>query len=192
MAGLYGFDENTARQLVRLLYETRHQVNSLQGKVNRLSSGTVTRSIQYAFPKTTMEPGSTCDAYLARYDSASGTLVANTRDTVTIKDLNEWCFGVGTDDYTNSTHRLPVAKHPLARCWVVTAPTGLIQQAKPDSTIATGGTGTFSIYQNGVDTTVNVTANVTWGDNGEGVTANKESWVRYNGSQWEWIGGDCE
>ena len=31
-----------------------------------------------------------------------------------------------------------------------------------------------------------------WGDNGEGVTSGKESWIRWNGTRWEWIGGDCE
>ena len=190
---VYGFDENTARQLVRLLYETRHQMNSLQGKVNRLAGAAAPRTTQYVIPKTTLEPGQTCEAYLAKYNSASGQLVANTRDTVTVKDLNSWAFAVGTDDYASSVHRLPVARHPLARCWIVTSPTGLIQQAKPDSTIATGGSGTFSIYQDGIDTTVNVSSvNVTWGDNGEGVTSGKESWIRWHGSKWEWIGGDCE
>lgn len=191
MAGLYGFDEYTSRELVRLLYETKHRVDSLTRKVNRNNSS-APRSLEYAVPKTTLQPGSSCEAYLLRYNPTSDVFYTDTTDTITVKDLHGWSFAVGTDDYASTTSRLTIAKHPKARAWISAAPTGLIQQAEPDTTIATGGQGTFSIYQDGTDTTVNVTAKVQWGDDGEGVSANKESWVRWNGTIWEWIGGDCE
>ena len=191
MAGIYGFDEYTARELVRQLYETKHRVDSLARKVNR-KNATTPRSIEYAVPKTTLQPGQSCEAYLMKYDAANDVFITDTTDTVTVKDLHSWSFAVGVDDYASTSSRLTIAKHPKARAWISTAPTGLIQQAEPDATIATGGQGTFSIYQDGTDTTVNVTAKVQWGDDAEGVSANKESWVRWNGATWEWIGGDCE
>ena len=191
MAGTYGFDEYTARELVRQLYETRHRVDSLSQKVNRRHASQP-RTIEYAIPKTTLYPGESCDAYLVQYNATNDEFVANTTDTITVKDLSSWCFAVGLDDFAATKDRIAIARHPKARAWIAAAPTGLIQQAKPDATVGTGGSGTFSIYQDGTDTTVNVTANVTWGDNGEGVSSGKESWIRWNTKQWEWIGGDCE
>lgn len=198
MADVYGFDKATSRELVRELFAVQRKVDVLSDNLRKqsvyLARGQTTGALTYCFPKTTLEPSSSCEAYLASYSDADEDFIKNTRDTVTVYDYNSWAFGVGSDDYSSTTHRLPVAQHPLSKTYVVVAPVNLIQRAKPDSTIATGSTGTVSIYAGDTDTTVNVTARVKWGDNGEGWTSGKEGWIRWNleAAEWEWVGGDCE
>jgi len=89
---------------------------------------------------------------------------------------------------------LPVVQSPHSGRLEVCSPCNLLQRAKPDANVTAGNTGTFSVYADETDTTVNVTAEVKWGDNAESVTSGKESWVRYNieAAKWEYIGGDCE
>jgi hypothetical protein len=193
MGSIYGFDQTTARELVRMLYQTKREVASLTRRVSAGGAVASSRRIKFAIPKTTLMPGETCDAYLTKYSQDDPKkLVANTNALITIEDPLGWAFAKGTDDYANTEDYIPVVKDPMTRTWLPASQYGLIQQAVPDSTIASGGTGTFSVYQDGTDTTVNVTATAGWGDNGEGVSSGKESWIRWNGTKWEWIGGDCE
>ena len=193
----YVFSREDARTILRESREAKQAAFRAQRELEKIryqfGFAPNVNNIEYYQPTTTLQPGGSCTGILQVWDRVTKTYKSSGKYTaVKIYDPFSWCFAVGRNDYSSTTHIIPTVQSVLSGNVEVIAPTGLIQQAKPDSTIATGATGTFSIYQNGVDTTVNVTANVTWGDNGEGVTANKESWLRYNGSQWEWIGGDCE
>jgi len=192
MTDIYGFDQTTSRELVRMLHQYNRKVDTLARRISASGALGASRRVKFAIPKTTLEPGGTCEAYLTKYSQGDAKkLVANTNSLVTIEDPLSIAFAVGTDDYSSTTDYIPVVKDPMIRAWIPASQYGLIQQAKPDSTIATGGAGTFSIYQDQTDTTVNVdSVSVLWGDNGEGVSSGKESWIRWNGTRWEWIGGD--
>lgn len=69
-----------------------------------------------------------------------------------------------------------------------------IKQAKPDSTITAGSSGTFSIYEDGTDTTKNVTGHLDWAEGGEDMTSGKEAFLRFFHDRKEWvvIGAECE
>ena len=203
MTDVYGFDKITSRELTRQLYHMRKQVDYLTAQVATPSALTSRAReagfLTFAIPKTTLEVGGSCEAYLVQFngtdsDSDNHNFESNTRGTVTVNDYHGWAFAVGTDDYSSSAHRLPVIQHPLSKTWTVIAPCNLIQRAKLDAEVTAGSSGTFSVYADETDTTVNVTAEVKWGDNAESVTSGKESWVRYNieAAKWEYIGGDCE
>lgn len=151
--------------------------------------------IEFFKPKTTLEPGGTCTAILQIWNRSSSAYTSSNRyNEETITDAHGWAFAVGSDDYSSTTHILPVVRSQFSGQLEVIAPCNLIQRAKPDANVTAGNTGTFSVYADETDTTVNVTAEVKWGDNAEDVTSGKESWVRYNieAAKWEYIGGDCE
>jgi len=69
----------------------------------------------------------------------------------------------------------------------------LWRQAKPDSNVTAGSSGTFSVFRSGTDTTENVTAYYDWADDGETLEAGTEGWVRWNpaAGRWDWMGGAC-
>jgi len=182
------FDDRTARELGRMVYQLKNEVASLRQAVARDSSGL---GIEYVKCQTTLYPGQSATATLWNFDRKTAAYQESNRFTsLTVYDPHNWAFAVGMGDYASTDDILPVYANPQSGRLEVIAPTGLIRQAKPDSTIATGGSGTFSIYQNGTDTTVDVTADVTWGDDGKGVESGQESWVRWNGAQWELIEAD--
>ena len=185
------FDDRTARELGRMVYQLKNEVAALRQAVARDSSGL---GIEYVKCQTTLYPGQSATATLWNYDRKTAAYQESNRFTsLTVYDPHNWAFAIGMGDYSSTDDILPVYANPQSGRLEVIAPTGLIRQAKPDSTISTGSTGTFSIYQDHTDTTVNVdSVSVLWGDNGEGVTSGKESWIRWNGTRWEWIGGDCE
>ena len=201
MAKVYGFDEYTAREVVRTVRNLKTKVDRLDSKarVGRASSKPL---LMYA--KTTLEPGGTCEAYLAKRSGGENDTVVlepdTTRGVYTIDDYLHSSFLLGIDDYDSSSNDYQEAMCLVfgdvrSRAYTPVSENNLILAATPDSTIATGATGTFSVYSDTTDTTYNITdVYVGWGDNGEGVTSSKESWIRYSrfARRWEWIGGDCE
>lgn len=194
---VWGFDESGAADFIRMLYQIKTDVAQLK-RARSHDSHRV--GLEYARCIETLEPGGEASGVLVTWQDLGGG-VGGYLDTVnasytniTISDPHSWCFSIGTEDYSSIDEIVPVYQSPFTGNWEVVAPFGLIRPAKPDSTIATGGSGTFSIYEDDTwnDTTVNVTAHLSWGDNSEGVTSGKESWVKWTGTKWSWIGGDCE
>lgn len=195
MARVYGFDEYTAREVVRTVRDLQRQVRTLDKKSKTRPSG----KPLLMFAKTTLEPGGTCQAYLAKREN--GVISPNiNRGTYTINDYLFSSFAIGIDDYDSSGNGYQEAVVQVfgdikTRAFTPTGEHNLILNATPDSTIASGGSGSFSVYSGSTDTSVNIDdVNVSWGDSGEGVTSGKESWIKFNRytKGWEWIGGDCE
>ena len=191
----YVFTKEDARTILREAREAKQAAFRAQRELEKIryqfGYASNVNNIEYYLPLTTLEPGGNCTAILQVWDRENKVYKNSGKYTsVKVYDPFSWCFAVGRNDYASTTSIIPAVQSVLSGQVEVIAPTGLIQQAKPDSTIATGGTGTFSVYQDGTDTTVDVTADVTWGDDGQGVTAGQESWVRWNGAQWELIEAD--
>jgi hypothetical protein len=199
---IYGFDAHTARTIVNEIRKLRREVDSMpKSKKNNSRRG----KPHWLFCKTTLEPGGSATAYVARrtVDPATGLFLFEpnfVRGAYTIKDPGFTSFVFGTDDYNGSALNYS-ANAVLCigdineGAFIPLGENNLILQAKPDSTISTGGTGTFSIYNDSTDTGYNISGvKVEWGDNGEGVTSGKESWIKYvrPANKWMWIGGDCE
>ena len=185
------FDDRTAQELGRMVYQLKNEVAALRKSASHNSSG---YGIEYVICQETLYPGQRADATLMLYDRFTNLYHESVSHMhLTVYDPHNWAFAVGMGDFATTDDVLPVYANPQSGRLEVIAPTGLIRQAKPDATIASGATGTFSVFHNDVDTTGNLTSvKVLWGDNGEGVTSGKESWIRWNGAAWEWIGGDCE
>ena len=185
------FDDRTAQELGRMVYQLKNEVAALRQSAAHQSSSL---GIEYVKCQTTLYPGQSATATMLTFDRNTNAYQESQRYTsLKVYDPHNWAFAVGMGDFATTEDVLPVYANPQSGRLEVIAPTGLIRQAKPDATIASGATGTFSVFHNDVDTTVNLTSvKVLWGDNGEGVTSGKESWIRWNGAAWEWIGGDCE
>ena len=185
------FDDRTAQELGRMVYQLKNEVAALRQSAAHQSEGF---GIEYVKCQTTLYPGQSAVATMMNFDRNTNAYQESNRyNDLTVYDPHNWAFAIGQGDFATTDDILPVYANRQSGRLEVIAPTGLIRQAKPDSTIATGGAGTFSVYQDHTDTTVNVdSVSVLWGDNGEGVTSGKESWIRWNGTRWEWIGGDCE
>lgn len=193
MADVYGFDAYTARTIVRTIKHLQRGLHNVQQKVDKSTSNK--REIKVLVAKTTLEPGGTSTAYRVLYNK--NVITANTDRIVNVSDPMFTSFVIGMDDYTGDTdlHAFHATYDPVVRTWVPIGEHNLILNATPDSTIASGGSGTFSVYSGSTDTSVNIDdVNVSWGDSGEGVTSGKESWIKFNRctKEWEWIGGDCE
>ena len=195
MAKVFGFDEYTSREIVRTVRELQRQVKTLEKKP-RANRDTKPRLF---FAKTTLEPGGTCEAYLAK--TSNGAIMPDTQGgTYIISDYLHSSFVLGLDDYDSSANgyqeaAILVVGDNKVRAFTPVGENNLILAATPDSTIATGATGTFSVFSGTTDTAYNIDdVYIGWGDNGEGVTSGKESWIRYSrfARRWEWIGGDCE
>lgn len=65
-------------------------------------------------------------------------------------------------------------------------------KGKPDSSIASGASGTVSVYYRTTDSTINITGYVDWAEGATAVSVNKESWWEYFEGRWYWTGGECE
>lgn len=183
------FDDRTAQELGRMVYQLKNEVAALRQSAAHQSSGL---GIEYVKCQTTLYPGQSATATMLTFDRNTNAYQESNRYTsLTVYDPHNWAFAVGMADFATTDDVLPVYANPQSGRLEVIAPTGLIRQAKPDATISSGATGTFSVYQEQTDTTVNLTGvNVIWGDNGDGVTSGQESWVRWNGAAWEWFNGD--
>ena len=72
---------------------------------------------------------------------------------------------------------------------------GVVLLGKPDGPISPAGSGTVSIWKNGVDTTYDVTSvHLSWMSNNQLVSAGKEcaiEWFPYE-EKWRIVGADCE
>ena len=189
--GLFSFDERTSRELNRLVYEAKTTAASLLHNVPRNSNPS---GIEWVRMQDTLHPGQSGKGTLLSWNSTLNIYQLSGRfANQTIYDPHKWAFVIGDADYAATVENVAVQQNPLNGRFEVISPIGLIRPCKPDANIATGATGTWSIYTDtGVDTTVNVSGEIKWADNAEGVSANKESWIKWPGTQWTWIGGDCE
>ncbi|HRF02718.1 MAG TPA: hypothetical protein PLI18_19560 [Pirellulaceae bacterium] len=70
--------------------------------------------------------------------------------------------------------------------------TGLFA-ARPDANVASGASGTFSVYAGGADTGENVTAHWAWATDGETLEADTDCWIGWSEDEnrFEVYGGSC-
>ena len=189
---VYTFSESTVRAIlreIRLLQRRADRTEKLADQAVRMSRAP---RVEFAQPKTSLQVGSTCEALLAPWNGNE--YAPDSRLVIEIEDLHGWAFAVGTDDWANTPHLLPVIESAKRGVFEVVSPFGLLQQCKPDANISSGGNGTASVYAGATDTGVNITLYVDWAEGAEQVSSGKESWAAYSIEQqrWNWLGGECE
>jgi hypothetical protein len=193
MGKVFTFNESAMRQIVqemRILNRRTERAEKLANKVAKQSSGP---RIEFAQPQTSLQVGSTCTALLCPWNGT--TYSPDSRLEIQISDLHAWAFAVGVSSWGSSPIKIPVIESPKRGFFEVPHPFGLIQKGKPDSNIASGASGTVSIYSgSSTDTTVNITGYVDWAEGGTQVASGKETWWEYSllDQRWNWAGGECE
>lgn len=197
MANKTAFDDRTARELSRQLWNMQHEIRTLKQHISRISGGLqpFPRGVDYcvlvnlgASTSPALSPGGEADAYYAVWDSDTEAWEADTtRDTFKVYDRNKMAFGLDGDV-------VPFLTHGLAGERQVFAQHKLILKCKPDSNITAGSSGTVSVWSGGSDSGVNLTAHVDWMDGGDDVSSGKEAMIKYfpDEDKWYVIGAECE